>query len=98
MAEDRIMATLRVHWDDPNFEIARGIQADRRKRLFGELTTENEYASEGKPVLVEDITKKVYLPTDLPAGTTLELATDATELPELARQARQAGYQVERPS
>jgi hypothetical protein len=96
--EDRIMATVRVQWDDPNFEIGRGIQADRRKRLFGQLTTENDYASEGQPVLVEEITKKVYLPTNLPAGTTLELATDATELPEVARQARLAGYQVARPA
>jgi hypothetical protein len=92
------MATVRVHWDDPNFEIGRGIQADRRKRLFGELTTENEYAGEGKPVLVEEITKKVYLPVDLPVGTTLELATKATELPEVARQAQQAGYRVAKPS
>jgi hypothetical protein len=92
------MASVRVHWDDSNFEIGRGIQADRRTRLFGELTTENEYASEGTPVLVEEITKKVYLPQDLPAGTTLELATAATELPKVARQAQQAGYRVARPS
>ena len=91
------MAKVRVHWDDPSFEIGRGIQADRQTRLFGELTTENEYASEEKPVLVEEITKKVYLPQDLPAGTTLELATDVTELPQVARLAQQAGYRVVRP-
>jgi hypothetical protein len=92
------MASLLVRWDDPNFEIGRGIEADRRKRLSGQLTTEHERASEGQPVLVEEITKKVYLPTDLPAGTMLEMATDATELPEVALQARQAGYQVAGPA
>jgi hypothetical protein len=91
------MATVRVYWDDPNFEIGRGIEADRRKRLFGQLTTDHQHASEGNPVLVEEITKKVYLPVDLPAGTTLELATDAPELPEVARQAREVGYHVAEP-
>jgi hypothetical protein len=96
--EDCMMATVRVHWDNPTFEIGRGIQAERQPRLFGELTAENSYAREGKPVLVEEITKKVYLPSDLPAGTTLELATDATEMPEVARQAQKTGYRVVRPS
>jgi hypothetical protein len=67
-------------------------------RLFGELTTDNKYAREEKPVLMEEMTKRVYLPSNLPAGTTLELASEATELPEVARQAQQAAYQVAKPA
>jgi hypothetical protein len=92
------MASVQVQWDDPNFEIGRGIQADRHSQLFGELTTDHESAREGQPVLVEDITRRVYLPTELPPKTELRLVTEATELPEVARQAQRVGYPVVKPS
>jgi hypothetical protein len=96
--ERNLMARVRVHWEDPHFEIGRGIKADRRTRLFGELTTDTLYTDDGGPVLVEEITNRVYLPTDLPRRTTLVLESKGTEFPDVARRAQQAGYHVERPS
>jgi hypothetical protein len=90
------MESAQVFWseaginfdEDPEFDI------DRREVHTGLLTDDAEYATGDGPVVVEDLTGRIYLPDDLRPDTVLFIESAAGAMPPIAEAARQAGYHV----
>jgi hypothetical protein len=90
------MASVHVFWTDPgiNFDEDMEMAFDERELHTGVLTDEAEHASEEVPVVVEDLTGRVYLPGDFPAQTVLFVESAPGALPAIAEAAAEAGYNV----
>lgn len=88
------MSTLNVYWTSPGFEMDDQAAAARPDVRTGVLTTEHEAADEGVPVVVEEVTARVYRPGDLPPDTVLYVEAAPGGLPPLAQLAREAGFKV----
>ncbi len=95
------MATLNVYWqhtgvshdagrrDNSDIE---GTQSDATRT--GVLSDEHQEVTEGRPVLVEDATRRVYKAADLPPSTQV-IVSDANRFAEpIIKHARQAGFEV----
>ncbi len=95
------MATLTVHWQHQPFSHDAGVRSrsdiagtDADSVHTGILTDEHQEVGDGLPLLVEDATRRVYRPVDLPPGTQV-VATATTEPSQpLLDRAKQAGFDV----
>jgi hypothetical protein len=89
------MPTLSVTWEAETFD-------SEEQRKVGEgahtgvLTTEHEAATEETPVLLEEVSGRVYQPGDLPPDTQLHavIPSDAP-MPGIVEQARRAGFLID---
>ena len=88
------MSTLNVYWASPGFEMDDQVISDRPNVRTGILTTQHEAAEEGAPVVVEEVTARVYRPGDLPPDTVLYVEAAPGGLPPLAKLAKEAGFKV----
>lgn len=90
------MPSVHVFWTERglNFDQDLEYALDEREIHTGVLTDEAEHASEEVPVVVEDLTGRVYLPGDLPPETILYVESAPGGMPVIAEAAVEAGYKV----
>lgn len=89
------MSTLNVYWRAAGFVPEAQDKHQQKDVHTGVLTDEHDAATPEAPVLVEEVTRRVYTPGDLPPDTVLYVEDHPGELPAVAQKARRAGYAVE---
>jgi hypothetical protein len=87
------MATLKVHWKARTFNIESQQKLEDTVRT-GVLTGDEDEVADEQPVIIEDLTGRVYGPRELPPGTVVYVAASPGPLPPLAQRARDAGFTV----
>jgi hypothetical protein len=90
------MPSVHVFWTEKglNFDEDSEYEIDEREIHTGVLTDGAEHASEEVPVVVEDLTGRVYLPGDFPPDTILYVESAPGGMPAIAEAAAEAGYNV----
>ncbi|MCO6437575.1 MAG: hypothetical protein J5J06_10845 [Phycisphaerae bacterium] len=89
------MSTIHVYWRAPGFNVEEQRKTSERVVHTGVLTDEVEPARVEAPALVEELSARVYQPSDLPPGTVLYIEDHPGPLPPLAQRAIQAGFRIE---
>jgi len=87
------MPEVEAYWRAPQFHSEEQAVTNDPVRT-GVLTTEHEAADDETPVLVEEISARVYRPEDLPPDTTIFVEGPPGKLPPIARLADRAGFVV----
>lgn len=90
------MASLHAYWRYPRFNRDEQRPDGERDVRTGVLTNEHQEALDDIPVLVEELTERVYHPGDLPPGSVIFVETGSGEMPQLAKLARRAGFLIRR--
>ncbi len=95
------MAKITVHWQHTPFSHDAGVRSlddtsgtDADSVHTGVLTDEDQEASDGRPVLVEDETNRVYQAADLPPGTQVIVTNTTERVQAIVEGARRAGFEV----
>lgn len=95
------MSQLTVQWQHEGFshdagrrdnEDVSGTAVDSVRT--GLLTDEHQEVTDGRPVLVEDATERVYRAADLPPDTKVIVAEVTESLRPMIEKARQSGFEV----
>lgn len=60
----------------------------------GVLTDENDASSDQVPLLIEDVTGRVYRAADLPPGTDIEVPDAANTHADFLERAKRSGFQI----
>lgn len=89
------MATHHVYWRSAGFDTEAQRRHSRHDVHTGVLTDEHEAATPEMPVLIEEISKRVYRPGDLAPNTVVYVENHPGGYPPIAHRARLAGYRVE---
>ncbi|TWT56489.1 hypothetical protein [Allorhodopirellula solitaria] len=95
------MATINAYWRHAPFshdagqrnrdDIA-GSEADSVHT--GTLSDEHQEVSDGRPVLVEDETGRVYQAADLPPGTQVMVSHTTDQIQQIIEKSRRVGFEV----
>lgn len=90
------MSSAHVFWTDhgKNFDDDIEYAWDEREVHTGVLTDEADHASGEVPVVVEDVTGRIYMPGDLAPDTILYVESAPEGLPAVAEAAVEAGFHV----
>lgn len=87
------MPEIEVYWRGPEFNSEQQLLIESKTRT-GKLTTEHAAADDDIPVLVEDVSARVYRPGELPTDTIIYVEGPPESLPSIARNAARAGFVV----
>lgn len=95
------MATMTCHWRHKAFSRDAGIRTNEDaartnvdSARTGILTDEHQEVTDGQPVLVEDVTGRVYRPADLPPETRVVVARVGDPPPPIFDNARRIGFDI----
>ncbi|GAA5507914.1 hypothetical protein [Novipirellula caenicola] len=95
------MPQLTVHWRHEGFSHDAGQRSNEDisgtnvdSVHTGVLTDEHQEVTDGRPVLVEDETSRVYRAADLPPDTQVVVAKVTQPLEPMLEKARRAGFEV----
>lgn len=90
------MESVHVFWTEKglNFDEDSEYEIDEREVHTGVLTDKAENATDETPVVIEDVTGRVYLPGDFSPDTILYVESAAEGMPAIAEAAVEAGFQV----
>ncbi|TWT98817.1 hypothetical protein [Neorhodopirellula pilleata] len=95
------MPTMTCHWRHEAFSRDAGIRTNEDaartnvdSARTGILTDEHQEVMNGRPVLVEDATGRVYQSADLPPDTRVVVARVGDPPPPLFENARRAGFDI----
>lgn len=88
------MAELNVYIQSREFDDENQQKAANFSVRTGVLTTEHVAADEDRPVIVEDVTERVYAPGELPSDAVVYVQGPPGELPPLAKLAKRAGFRI----
>lgn len=96
------MSKLVVHWRHEPFSHDAGYRSVEDSARMnsdaartGILSDEHQEVTDDRPVLVEDITERVYRAADLPPDTVIRVADLQGPAPPIIQHAREAGFRVE---
>lgn len=94
------MARLHVYWKSSGLNQEAGVETSAIEAVHqGVLTDEHGETVGDEPVLVEEVSQRVYRSGDLPPGAAVYIEdTPEAELPPLAERAREAGFRIARSS
>lgn len=88
------MSSIHVFWRERSRDFDSDKELDRLETHTGVLTADHEGADEESPVVIEDLTGRVYRAGDFPTNTVLYIEAAPGDLPPIAKVARQAGFQI----
>ncbi len=92
---DDAMAEINVYWKAKLFIPEEQGRSRSDSVQTGLLTDEHEELGESdQPVIVEDVTGRVYTAADLPPGTVIYVEAPPGPLPRIAVAAQEAGFHV----
>lgn len=88
------MSELYAYWEHREFNDDAGRKTDNVVVRQGKLTTSHRQATQDIPVLVEEVSQRVYHASDLPPETVIYIETRPNARPELIELAKNAGFVV----
>jgi len=95
------MPTMTCHWRHVAFSRDAGIRTNEDaartnvdSARTGVLTDEHQEVTDGRPILVEDATGRVYRASDLPPDTRVVVAGVGDPPPPLFENARRVGFEI----
>lgn len=94
------MSRMTVHWRHEPFAHDAGrrdadeVDFNTEAAQTGVLTDEHQDVINGRPLIVEDETNRVYQVSDLPPDTVIVVAEVSSPPQPLLEKAREAGYQL----